>query len=92
MADASAFGVGSVFVVNMLEAKSTLSRLVKAVESGAQNEIIIARSGRPVAKLVSVNTRPVGQRIGVAKGSFVAPDDTGALDHEAAQLFVSATE
>jgi antitoxin (DNA-binding transcriptional repressor) of toxin-antitoxin stability system len=31
-------------VVNMLEAKSNLSRLVEVVESGAESEIIIERS------------------------------------------------
>ena len=40
-------------VVNMLEAKSNLSRLVEAVESGVETEIIIARNGRPAAKLVA---------------------------------------
>ena len=33
--------------VNMLEAKSHLSRLVDAVESGAEAEIVIARNGKP---------------------------------------------
>ena len=36
--------------VNMLEAKSNLSRLVEAVETGAETEIIIARNGRPAAQ------------------------------------------
>jgi len=40
--------------VNMLEARSTLLRLVGAVESGAEKEIIIARNGRPAAKLVAI--------------------------------------
>ena len=33
--------------VNMLEAKTRLSQLVSAVESGAEDEIIIARDGKP---------------------------------------------
>ncbi len=32
-------------IVNMLDAKSNLSRLVEAVESGAESEIVIARNG-----------------------------------------------
>ena len=36
--------------VNIYEAKSNLSRLVEAVERGAEAEIVIARSGRPVAR------------------------------------------
>ena len=45
-------------MVNMLEAKTTLSRLVGAVESGAEKEIIIARNGKPAAKLVPITAVP----------------------------------
>ena len=38
--------------VNMLDAKTRLSQLVDQVESGAEKEIIIARNGRPAARLV----------------------------------------
>ncbi len=34
--------------VNMLEAKTHLSRLVEAIESGAEKEVVIARNGKPV--------------------------------------------
>ena len=40
--------------INIFEAKSSLSRLIKRIESGAEAEIIIARHGRPVAKLVGI--------------------------------------
>jgi len=36
--------------VNMLEAKTHLSRLVEAIETGAAIEVVIARNGRPVAR------------------------------------------
>ena len=42
-------------VVNMLDAKTNLSKLVDAVESGAEREVIIARTGKPAAKLVAVD-------------------------------------
>ena len=44
--------------VNIHEAKTHLSRLVERVEAG--EEIVIARAGRPVARLVSYRktTRP----------------------------------
>ena len=57
--------------VNMLEAKTHLSRLVEAVESGAEKEIIIARNGKPVAKLVPVEEKPAGKRrLGLLNGKF----------------------
>ena len=67
--------------VNMLEAKSTLSRLVEALESGAETEIIIARNGKPAAKLTLLAGASAAPRIGVAKGAFAAPasiDDDNA--------------
>ncbi len=70
-------------VVNMLEAKSTLSRLVEAIETGAETEIIIARNGRPAARLVAIKRPGTGKRIGVAKGRFLLPDD---IDTENARI------
>ena len=70
-------------LVNMLDAKSNLSRLVDAVESGAEREIVIARNGKPAAKLVPIGAPPArGPRIGVAKGKFSVPDSLD-LDNEA---------
>lgn len=73
--------------VNMLQAKSSLSRLVQAIEQGDEREIIIARNGRPAAKLVPIDTASTGQRIGVAKGKFVVPDTIDAHNEEVARLF-----
>ena len=47
--------------VNMLQAKTSLSRLVEAIELGQEHEIVIARNGRPVARLVPMDLPPVGQ-------------------------------
>lgn len=72
--------------VNMLEAKTNLSKLVDAVERGIESEIIIARNGRPAARLVAVAAAN-GQRIGVAKGEFIAPQPDAEFDAEVARLF-----
>lgn len=73
--------------INILDAKTQLSRLVQAVESGAEREIIIARNGRPAARLVPI-ARATGQRrIGVAKGRFALAEETDAADAEIAALF-----
>lgn len=76
-------------VINMLDAKTSLSKLVQALESGAESEFIIARNGRPAARLV-----PLGQsrsdrsrRIGIAKGRFAVPDDIDQSDAEVRKLF-----
>ena len=70
--------------VNMPEAEESLSRLV---ETGVETEIIIARNGRPVARLVPVSHSRAGQRIGVARGAFVVPDTVDAANDEIHRLF-----
>jgi antitoxin (DNA-binding transcriptional repressor) of toxin-antitoxin stability system len=74
--------------VNMLQAKSSLSRLVEAIEQGDAREIVIARNGRPAAKLIPVDTVPAGKRIGVAKGVFAVPDNIDAHNEAVARLFM----
>lgn len=74
--------------VNMLQAKSSLSRLVEAIEQGQEREIVIARNGRPAAKLVPMDTVPAGKRIGVAKGKFTVPDSIDAHNAEVARMFL----
>ena len=57
--------------VNVHEAKTHLSRLLKQVEAG--EEITIARNGEPVARLVSSKKR--GKRKpGSMAGLFTVPD------------------
>lgn len=74
--------------VNMLQAKSSLSRLVEAIEQGQAREIVIARNGRPAARLVPLESAPAGKRIGVAKGKFKVPDSIDAHNDEVARLFL----
>ena len=74
-------------IVNMLQAKSTLSRLVDSIEQGQVREIMIARNGRPAAKLVPIDSVGQGKRIGIAKGLFEVPDNIDADNDEVAHLF-----
>lgn len=77
--------------VNMFEAKSQLSRLIESIESKQQDEIIIARHGRPVAKIVSLDTNiDTSSRIGVAKNAFVVLDDIDAHNDEVSALFLES--
>ena len=59
--------------VNMLEAKTNLSKLVDRIERGLEGEIVIARNGRPAARLVPVVRGDASLRIGLLKGKFRAP-------------------
>ncbi|WP_216856048.1 type II toxin-antitoxin system Phd/YefM family antitoxin [Acidisphaera sp. S103] len=71
----------------MLEAKSNLSRLVEAVETGVETEIVIARNGRPAARLVPIRPSVGGKRIGVAKGKFRVPEDIDTENAAVAAMF-----
>ena len=63
--------------VNMHEAKTSLSRLVERVEAG--EEIVIARAGKPAARLVPFTaTRRRRRRLGLLDGRFTIPDDFNA--------------
>jgi len=52
--------------VNMHEAKTQLSRLVAQVQEG--EEILIARAGKPVARLTRIERKVEPRRFGTAKG------------------------
>ncbi len=54
--------------VNVHEAKSNLSRLLKQVEAG--EEVVIARNGKPVARLAPFKRRGV-RKPGALKGNRV---------------------
>lgn len=74
--------------VNIHEAKTHLSKLLARVARG--EEIIIARAGRPVARLVPAG-RPRGRRsLGKDKGSvFIADDFDAPLPVEVLRSFES---
>jgi len=75
-------------VVNVHEAKTHLSRLLERVEGG--EEFVIARAGRPVARLVPLLAKPATRREGgFLKGLIrYAPDwDSPETNAETARLF-----
>ncbi|WP_423759229.1 type II toxin-antitoxin system Phd/YefM family antitoxin [Burkholderia sp. NLJ2] len=51
-------------IVNMHDAKSRLSSLVEALELGRESEVVIARNGHPVARIVPY---AAPKRIGAAR-------------------------
>jgi prevent-host-death family protein len=60
-------------IVNMHEAKTSLSRLVERALAG--EEIVIARKGEPLVKLVPVPTERKPRVPGRSKGKiWIAPD------------------
>ena len=74
--------------VNVREAKTDLSKLLRLLESSYENEIFIARNGKRIAKIVPVDKKPVSKRIGVAKGKFTVPDDFDAGSDEITAMLI----
>ena len=72
--------------VNIHEAKTHLSRLLQRVIAG--EEVIIAKSGQPVARLVPFAQKPKPRTPGSAKGKiWVAPDFNDPLPDDVLKDF-----
>jgi prevent-host-death family protein len=72
--------------VGIHELKTHFSRLLRDVEDGG--EIIVTRSGKPVARIVSAQpSSSVAESYGLFRGQFVLPDDFDAGSDELADLF-----
>jgi prevent-host-death family protein len=62
--------------VNIQEAKSNLSKLINQVIAG--EEVIVAKSGKPVAKIVPIENPTQNRKPGSAKGKLIISDDFDA--------------
>lgn len=73
--------------VNILEAKTNLSSLVRMVETGKKECGIIARCEKPI---VMYNDAFASKRIGIAKGKLKSPDNLDKFNDEIAEMFGTA--
>ncbi|MGH4012644.1 MAG: type II toxin-antitoxin system Phd/YefM family antitoxin [Pseudonocardiaceae bacterium] len=70
--------------VNVYEAKTQLSKLLEQVEAG--DEIVIARHGKPVARLVPLQRTAVPRRLGSLRGKIWMAPDFDEADEELIDL------
>lgn len=68
-------------IINIHEAKTNLSRIVDDVAAGA--EVVIAKAGKPMARLVPLAAAPRPKKLGLLKGKIHVPDDFNAPLDEA---------
>ena len=81
--------------VNIFDAKTDLSKLIKKLENKEEDSITIARNGKPVAKLIPYADSTAGKRIGIAKGKLgpaLTWETWEALDKDFEELMVKAAE
>ena len=73
-------------VFNIHDAKTNLSRIVDDVAAGA--EVIIAKAGKPIARLVPIEVPMKAKKLGLLKGKIkVAEDFNAPLDDETLARF-----
>jgi prevent-host-death family protein len=63
-------------IINIHEAKTHLSRIVDEVAAGA--EVIIAKAGKPMARLTPLAGVRRPKKLGLLKGKIKVPDDFNA--------------
>lgn len=72
--------------INLYDAKTQLSQLVDRAAAG--EEIVIAKAGRPMARLIPFKSRTAPRVPGALKGQIViAPDFDAPLPDELARAF-----
>ena len=76
--------------LNLYEAKSQLSTLVE--EAAAGEEIVIAKAGRPVAKLVPYSESEEPRKMGGWKGRVWIADDFDELPPDLLAAFYGEDE
>ena len=60
-------------MINIHDAKTHFSRLVERAAAG--ETVVIARAGKPVAKLTRLESPDEAQRLGFLAGQATVPDD-----------------
>ena len=71
--------------VNVHEAKTHLSRLLEAVEAG--EDVVIARAGKPIARLVPASTRTKPRTPGAWRGQGWIAEDFDETSEELIAAF-----
>ncbi|UHD15230.1 type II toxin-antitoxin system Phd/YefM family antitoxin [Thiocapsa bogorovii] len=79
-------------IVNMHEAKTHLSRLVEQAAAG--EPFIIARAGKPLVKVVALDTPDGAQvrRLGFLRGEISVPEDFDSMGQEAIEALFGGND
>lgn len=72
-------------VMNIHQAKTNLSKLIEMTLAG--ENVIIAKAGKPVAKLVAYKEKLKPRKLGLLKGKIFVPDNFNDEDEEINKLF-----
>ena len=74
--------------MNVLEAKTNFSKIIAMLENRDEKEVIVAKAGKPVVKIVLYTQQKTFDQIfGIAIGKFKVPDDIDECNDEIARMF-----
>lgn len=73
--------------VSIFEAKTHLSRFVQSLVDGREEQVVVSRRGKPVARITAIQPADTGKRIGIARGRFRFPADMDRSNDTIAALF-----
>lgn len=83
---------GQMLQVNMFQAKTELSKLIKSLEDEEHKSIVIARNGQPVAKLTLYDASESSKReLGKFNGKYHIPEDIDECNDEVLALMEGRT-
>ncbi|MEK7559017.1 MAG: type II toxin-antitoxin system Phd/YefM family antitoxin [Patescibacteria group bacterium] len=72
-------------IINIHQAKTNLSKLIEQVAAG--ENVIIAKAGKPVAKLIGYKKPLKPRKPGLLKGKIFMPDNFTDEDPEINKMF-----
>lgn len=74
--------------LNMLEAKTNLTKIIRLLETNQEEEFIICRNGEPCAKLVPFSINNKKRKVGRCNGKYKVPswEEWKKLDEETSDL------
>ena len=73
--------------INVQVAKTDFSKLIRLLETGQEESIIVTKNEKPIVIMTLYPENPVKNRIGIAEGKFHDPEDFDKYDDEIASLF-----
>lgn len=76
--------------MNVLEAKTNFSKILMMLETKQEDEVIICKNNKPVAKITWMPEIDRSKCLGIAKGKLKYPDNINDGDDEIAQMFENA--
>lgn len=72
-------------IINIHQAKTNLSKLIEKTSKG--EEVVIAKAGKPVAKLIAYKEKLKPRKLGLLKGKIWVSPDFDDEDEEINKLF-----